>query len=106
MYKKNSSNRSDLFQAFQLNFPDIIQVMDNDGLPGICEAGSFPLWITLLQNSESRTQELLLSFNSASNRRAWADLLTPQPSQVTDLLTPQPSQVTDLLIPQPSQVTK
>ena len=79
--------------------------MDNDGLPGICEAGSFPLWITLLQNSESRTQELLLSFNSASNRQAWADLLTPQPSQVTDLLIPQPSQVTDLLIPLPSQVT-
>ncbi|XP_023328758.1 rho guanine nucleotide exchange factor 16 isoform X2 [Eurytemora carolleeae] len=61
---------------------NMIQVMDNDGLPGICEAGSFPLWITLLQNSESRTQELLLSFNSASNRRAWADLLTPQPSQI------------------------
>ena len=50
---------------------------------GLCEPGSSPLWLTLLQNCESRTTELLLTFPARETRDSWADLLTPpSPSQV------------------------
>jgi len=61
---------------------NMVQIVDSHAVTGLCEPGSFPLWLTLLQNSESRTQEILITFNSPAERSAWAHLLTPASSQV------------------------
>ena len=46
------------------------------------EAGQFPLWLTLLQNHESKTAELLLTFSNVADRTAWAESLAPPTSKV------------------------
>ena len=36
---------------------------EGGGIPGVGEGG-FPLWVTLLQNWDNKTQEMLLSFTT------------------------------------------
>ena len=38
-------------------------MVEGEGVPGVGE-GLYPLWVTLLQNWDNKTQELLLSFPS------------------------------------------
>jgi len=49
------------------------------GLPGGEGNGisGFPLWLILLQNSERRTQEMMISFRSETERHKWKDMVTP-----------------------------
>ncbi len=45
------------------NLVQVGQVEGEGCIPGVGESG-FPLWVTLLQNWDNKTQELLLSFTS------------------------------------------
>lgn len=51
------------------------------GLKGISDAG-FLLWLTLLQNHETKTQEMLLPFSSQTDRLEWMEAVTPATSEV------------------------
>jgi len=61
---------------------NMVQVSDTHPITGLCEPGSFPLWLTLLNNHENKTQELLIVLSSSVERCAWIDLLTPNTAQV------------------------
>lgn len=44
--------------------------------------GGFLQWLTLLQNSDQKTQEMLLSFKTESERARWTEMVTPAASKV------------------------
>ena len=55
-----------------------------EGVPGLGESQQpgYAVWLTLLQNQESRTLEMLLNFSSDCERERWVEAVTPVTSQV------------------------
>lgn len=52
-----------------------------EGVPGLDHhTPGFPLWLTLLQNHENRTVEMLLSFSSDAERAKWVESVRPCPA--------------------------
>ena len=45
-------------------------------IPGL-DVNSYPVWLTLLQNHENKTVEMLLSFSSDTERTRWVESVTP-----------------------------
>jgi len=60
----------------------VTELESSEGIPGLGEQPGFALWLTLLQNHENKTQEMLLSFCSESDRGRWMEAVTPASSQV------------------------
>ena len=71
------------------NMVQVSQLESVDGIPGLkgVTDSCFLLWVTLLQNHENKTQEMLLSFSSESDRGRWVEAVTPATSQVALLST-------------------
>lgn len=65
----------------------VCELESSEGVPGLGggDQGGFALWLTLLQNHEHKTQEMLLSFPSDSDRGRWISVVTPQSSQVSHI---------------------
>ena len=61
-------------------------------MPGLggSDQGGFALWLTLLQNQEQRTQEMLLAFPTESERQRWMAAVTPPASKVVMKRKPSP----------------
>ena len=58
-----------------------------EGVPGLDgHAPGYALWLTLLQNQEQRTVEMLLSFGSEAERGRWVEAVTPA-TPATDTAT-------------------
>ena len=55
-----------------------------EGVPGLGESQQpgYAVWLTLLQNHESRTLEMLLNFSSDCERERWVEAVTPVSSEV------------------------
>ena len=52
-----------------------------DGVPGLDHHNpGFALWLTLLQNHENKTVEMLLSFSSEAERAKWVESMRPSPA--------------------------
>ena len=52
-----------------------------DGVPGLDHhTPGFALWLTLLQNHENKTVEMLLSFSSETERAKWVESVQPSPA--------------------------
>ena len=52
-----------------------------DGVPGLDHhTPAFALWLTLLQNHENKTVEMLLSFSSEGERAKWVESVRPSPA--------------------------
>ena len=49
------------------------------GVPGDAVSGGPAVWLTLLQNHENRTVELLLSFTTEQERGRWVEAVSPAP---------------------------
>ena len=64
---------------------DMSELESSHGIPGLGEHSGFPAWLTLLQNHENKTQEMLISFNSKSDRSRWIELVSPAVSNVSNL---------------------
>ena len=64
------------------NMIQVTELESSEGIPGLGEQPGFALWLTLLQNHENKTQEMLLSFCSESDRGRWMEAVTPASSQV------------------------
>ena len=52
-----------------------------DTVPGLdTHTPGYALWLTLLQNHENRTVEMLLSFSSDAERTKWVESVRPCPA--------------------------
>ena len=65
------------------NMVEVSKLESNQGIPGFGEHNGFPAWLTLLQNHEHKTQEMLISFNSESDRFRWMEMISPLISNVS-----------------------
>jgi len=57
---------------------------EDSPIPGLPEHNCYPVWLTLLQNNENKTQEMLVYFPSAAERDKWMNLLNSTPIQEVD----------------------
>ena len=67
------------------NMVEVSELESSHGIPGLGEQSGFPAWLTLLQNHENKTQEMLISFNSESDRYRWIEVVSPAISNVSDI---------------------
>ena len=67
-------------QAVQMDSWGVFQ----DTLPGLRDVtgSGYLLWLTLLQNSDNKRQEMLLSFSSELEKGQWVEALAPATSEV------------------------
>ena len=66
------------------NMVEVSELESSQGIPGLGEHSGFPAWLTLLQNHEHKTQEMLISFNSEADRFRWIELISPVISKVSN----------------------
>ena len=66
------------------NMVEVSELESSHGIPGLGEQSGFPAWLTLLQNHENKTQEMLISFNSESDRYRWIEVVSPVISKVSN----------------------
>ena len=64
---------------------EVSELESSHGIPGLGEQSGFPAWLTLLQNHENKTQEMLISFNSESDRYRWIEVVSPAISNVSNI---------------------
>ena len=62
---------------------EVSELESSQGIPGLGEHSGFPAWLTLLQNHEHKTQEMLISFNSEADRFGWIEVIFPVISHVS-----------------------
>ena len=62
---------------------EVSELESSHGIPGLGEQSGFTTWLTLLQNHENITLEMLLSFNSVSDRSWWIEAVSPVVSKVS-----------------------
>ncbi|XP_023342542.1 rho guanine nucleotide exchange factor 16 isoform X2 [Eurytemora carolleeae] len=80
--KKKSDDKYAVIDYCNRNLVQISSLnREESPVPGLPE-NSFPVWITLLQNHEHRTQEMLLYFQRETDRRNWISLLSPSLPQI------------------------
>ena len=65
------------------NMVEVCELESSHGIPGLGEHSGFPAWLTLLQNHDKKTQEMLISFNSESDRSRWIEVISPVVSNVS-----------------------
>jgi len=61
---------------------EVSELESSQGIPGLGENSVFPAWLTLLQNHEQKTQEMLISFNSGADRFGLIEVISPIISNV------------------------
>ena len=66
------------------NMVEVSELESSQGIPGLGEHNGFPAWLTLLKNHEHKTQEMLISFNSESDRFRWMEVVSPITSNVSN----------------------
>ena len=65
---------------------EVSELESSQGIPGLGEHSGFPAWLTLLQNHEHKTQEMLISFNSEADRFGLIEVISPIISNVSNYL--------------------
>jgi len=80
--KRKSDEKFLVLDYSPRNMIQVTELESSDGIPGLGEQPGFALWLTLLQNHEHKTQEMLLSFHSESDRGRWMEAVTPASSQI------------------------
>jgi len=80
--KRKSDEKFLVLDYSPRNMIQVTELESSEGIPGLGEQPGFALWLTLLQNHENKTQEMLLSFCSESDRGRWMEAVTPASSQV------------------------
>ena len=66
------------------NMVEVSELESSQGIPGLGEHSGFPAWLTLLQNHEHKTQEMLISFNSEADRFGWIEVISPIISNISN----------------------
>ena len=66
------------------NMVEVSELESSQGIPGLGEHSGFPAWLTLLQNHEHKTQEMLIYFNSDSDKSRWMEVVSPITSNVSN----------------------
>ena len=82
--KKKGEERYLVLDYSPRNMLQITPLDSVEGVPGLGESQQpgYAVWLTLLQNQESRTLEMLLNFSSDWERERWVEALTPVMSEV------------------------
>ena len=82
--KKKGEERYLVLDYSPRNMLQISPLDSVEGVPGLGESQQpgYAVWLTLLQNQESRTLEMLLHFSSDCERDRWVEVLTPVSSRV------------------------
>ena len=82
--KKKGEERYLVLDYCPRNMLQITPLDSVEGVPGLGESQQpgYAVWLTLLQNQESRTLEMLLNFSSDWERERWVEALTPVMSEV------------------------
>jgi len=80
--KKKSDDKFAVVDYSHRNMVEVSELESSHGIPGLGEQSGFPAWLTLLQNHENKTQEMLISFNSESDRYRWIEVVSPVISKV------------------------
>ena len=82
--KKKGEERYLVLDYSPRNMLQISPLDSVEGVPGLGESQQpgYAVWLTLLQNQESRTLEMLLNFSSDCERERWVEVLTPVSSRV------------------------
>jgi len=80
--KRKSDEKFLVLDYSPRNMIQVTELESSEGIPGLGEQPGFALWLTLLQNHENKTQEMLLSFCSESDRGRWMEAVTPASSQI------------------------
>jgi neuronal guanine nucleotide exchange factor len=80
--KKKSDDKFAVIDYSHRNMVEVSELESSHGIPGLGEHSGFPAWLTLLQNHEHKTQEMLISFSSESDRFRWIEVVSPVISNV------------------------
>lgn len=80
--KKKSDEKFAVVDYCHRNMVQTSELESSHGIPGLVEYSGFPAWLTLLQNHENKTQEMLISFSTESDRQRWIELISPLISNV------------------------
>ena len=82
--KKKGEERYLVLDYSPRNLLQISPLDSVEGVPGLGESQQpgYAVWLTLLQNQESRTLEMLLNFSSDWERERWVEALSPVTSEV------------------------
>ena len=82
--KKKGEERHLVLDYSPRNMLQMTPLDSVEGVPGLGESQQpgYAVWLTLLQNQESRTLEMLLNFSSDWERERWVEALTPVMSEV------------------------
>eukprot|EP00092_Neocalanus_flemingeri_P055084 GFUD01064994.1.p1 GENE.GFUD01064994.1~~GFUD01064994.1.p1 ORF type:complete len:502 (+),score=95.65 GFUD01064994.1:642-2147(+) len=80
--KKKSDDKFAVVDYSHRNMVEVSELEPSHGIPGMGEHSGFPAWLTLLQNSENKTQEMLISFHSELDRSRWIEMVSPVTSEV------------------------
>jgi len=82
--KRKSEERFVVLDYSPRNMIQVSELESSEGVPGLGggDQAGFALWLTLLQNHEHKTQEMLLAFATDSERGRWMAAVTPAASQV------------------------
>ena len=63
----------------QRNLLDLSAVEVSTAMPGLCGGeGDRGAWLTLIQNSDKRTSEMIIIFQNHNDRKTWIDLVKPK----------------------------
>ena len=63
----------------QRNMLDLSAVELSSAMPGLCGGeGGRGAWLTLIQNSDKRTSEMIVIFQDSTDRQTWIDLVKPK----------------------------
>jgi len=80
--KKKSDEKYAVMDYCARNLLQISELNREDSpIPGLPEHNCWPVWLTLLQNNENKTQEMLVYFSQESERKRWITLLNSTPVQ-------------------------
>ena len=82
--KKKGEERHLVLDYSPRNMLQMTPLDSVEGVPGLGESQQpgYAVWLTLLQNQESRTLEMLLNFSSDCERERWVEAVTPVSSEV------------------------
>jgi len=82
--KRKSEERFVVLDYSPRNMIQVSELESSEGVPGLGggDQAGFALWLTLLQNHEHKTQEMLLAFATESERGRWMAAVRPTASQV------------------------
>jgi len=80
--KKKNDEKFAVVDYSHRNMVEVSELESSHGIPGLGDNSGFPAWLTLLQNNENKTQEMLVSFNLESDRSRWIEMVSPILSKV------------------------